>query len=108
MAPAAPSGRPEGIGPPEHGKAPMPQTESAPRDTSAMYGAHYPTVAALRVAVLDFVRRPYSGGADMLAMSVLSDAQELLALGRNEAARQHINVAKWIIANRAELQVEVA
>lgn len=33
----------------------------------------------------------------MLATSILSDAQELLALGKGEKARQHINIAKYII-----------
>jgi hypothetical protein len=33
----------------------------------------------------------------MLAMSLLSDAQELVALDQKEKARQHINCAKLII-----------
>lgn len=37
------------------------------------------------------------GGYPMVAMSILSDAQELLAVGQKERARQEINKAKWII-----------
>lgn len=37
-------------------------------------------------------------GAVMAAMSMLSDAQEEIALGRIEQARQTINRAKYVIA----------
>lgn len=40
------------------------------------------------------------GGAQMFAMSILSDAQELIAMGgesRLETARQYINRAKYVI-----------
>lgn len=36
-------------------------------------------------------------GPGMAVMSVLSDAQELLAMGRAEEARQYINRAKFLI-----------
>lgn len=36
----------------------------------------------------------------LLAVSVLSDAQELIALGNNEKARQHINIAKQLITHK--------
>lgn len=36
-------------------------------------------------------------GRDMFVASILSDAQELLAMGSNEQARQLINRAKWIL-----------
>lgn len=38
-----------------------------------------------------------AGGYPMVAMSILSDSQELLALGRADQARQEINKAKWVI-----------
>lgn len=38
-----------------------------------------------------------AGGYQMVAMSILSDAQELIAMGHNERARQEMNKAKWII-----------
>jgi hypothetical protein len=37
-------------------------------------------------------------GLEMVAMGVLSDAQELLAMGRNEAARKQMNIAKFILS----------
>lgn len=37
-------------------------------------------------------------GLEMVAMGVLSDAQELLAMGRSEDARKHMNIVKFILA----------
>ena len=37
-------------------------------------------------------------GPKMLVMSQLSDAQEEIALGLHEQARQTINRAKWIVS----------
>jgi len=37
-------------------------------------------------------------GLEMVAMSVLSDAQELMALGQTETARKQINIAKFILS----------
>ena len=37
-------------------------------------------------------------GLEMVAMGVLSDAQELLAMGRSEDARKQMNIAKFILA----------
>jgi hypothetical protein len=42
-------------------------------------------------------QEPLMGGLTMLAMSVLSDAQERIALGHDDMARQYINRAKYII-----------
>ena len=42
-------------------------------------------------------QEPMMGGLTMLAMSVLSDAQERIALGHDDIARQYINRAKYII-----------
>ena len=41
---------------------------------------------------------PYMGGKSMLAMSILSDAQERIAVGHGDIARQYINRAKYIIS----------
>lgn len=41
--------------------------------------------------------QPYMGGHFMLAMSILSDAQELLAVGASDRARQNINRAKYVM-----------
>ena len=37
-------------------------------------------------------------GLEMVVMSILSDAQELLAMGRSEASRKQMNVAKFILS----------
>ena len=37
-------------------------------------------------------------GLEMVVMSVLSDAQELLAMGRADTARKQMNVAKFILS----------
>lgn len=42
-------------------------------------------------------QEPLMGGLTMLARSVLSDAQECIAVGRQETARQYINRAKYVI-----------
>jgi len=42
-------------------------------------------------------QEPLMGGLTMLVMSVLSDAQERIALGHDDTARQYINRAKYII-----------
>ena len=42
-------------------------------------------------------QEPMMGGLTMLAKSILSDAQECIAIGRHETARQYINRAKYVI-----------
>jgi hypothetical protein len=37
-------------------------------------------------------------GLEMVAMGVLSDAQELLAMGRSDGARKQMNIAKFILS----------
>lgn len=37
-------------------------------------------------------------GLEMVVMGILSDAQELLAMGRGESARKQMNVAKFILS----------
>jgi len=37
-------------------------------------------------------------GLEMVVMGILSDAQELLAMDRSEAARKQMNIAKFILA----------
>ena len=43
-------------------------------------------------------------GLEMVAMGVLSDAQELLAMGNSEAARKQINIAKFILCEMMEAE----
>lgn len=47
--------------------------------------------------LMDDWRDPMMGGLTMLAMSILSDAQECIAIGNDEMARQYINRAKYVI-----------
>lgn len=42
---------------------------------------------------------PLMGGHYMLAMSILSDAQECIACGMDDRARQYINRAKYVMRN---------
>jgi hypothetical protein len=44
-------------------------------------------------------------GLEMVVMGVLSDAQELLAMGRNEASRKQMNVAKFILSEMMDAKV---
>ena len=37
-------------------------------------------------------------GLEMVVMGIMSDSQELMAMGRNEDARKQINVAKFILS----------
>ena len=45
-------------------------------------------------------------GLEMVAMGVLSDAQELLAMGNSEAARKQMNIAKFILCEMMEAKSE--
>jgi hypothetical protein len=44
-------------------------------------------------------------GLEMVAMGVLSDAQELMAMGQNETARKNINIAKFILSEMMDARV---
>ena len=44
-------------------------------------------------------------GLEMVCMSILSDAQELLAMGRTDEARKEINRAKFILGEMMEVRV---
>ena len=41
-------------------------------------------------------------GLEMVVMSVLSDAQELLAMGYSEDSRKQMNIAKFILSEMME------
>jgi hypothetical protein len=64
-----------------------------------MYGC---TVAEIKEAMKDS-HKPFMGGEEMLAMSWLSDAQELIAMGASDRARQNINRAKYILSERIRI-----
>ncbi len=44
-------------------------------------------------------------GLEMVVMGVLSDSQELLAMGRNESARKQMNVAKFILSEMLDAKL---
>ena len=46
-------------------------------------------------------------GLEMVVMGVLSDAQELLAMGNSEAARKQMNIAKFILCEMIEIKETV-
>ena len=41
-------------------------------------------------------------GLEMVAMGILSDAQEMLAMGNAEVARKYMNIAKFILCEMME------
>ena len=44
-------------------------------------------------------------GLEMVVMGVLSDAQELLAMGASEQSRKQMNVAKFILSEMMEAKL---
>ena len=64
----------------------------------------------------DAIRKEYMGsitaelsGLEMVAMGVLSDAQELMTFGHDQAtdqARKNINIAKFILSEMMEQRME--
>jgi hypothetical protein len=53
--------------------------------------------ADIREEYMNSITAKFSG-LEMVAMGVLSDAQELLAMDRKEAARKQMNIAKFILS----------
>ena len=60
-------------------------------------------VTELDEAIRD-TQQPLMGGLTMLATSYLSDAQDLIAMGANDRARQMINCAKYVISSMEKAQ----
>jgi hypothetical protein len=46
-------------------------------------------------------------GQEMVVMSILSDAQELMAMGRTESARKLMNIAKFILGEMMDAKESV-
>lgn len=59
------------------------------------------TEADIREEYMNSITARFSG-LEMVVMSVLSDAQELLAMGRSEDSRKQMNVAKFILSEMME------
>ena len=62
------------------------------------------TEQAIREQYMDSITAKFSG-LEMVVMGVLSDAQELLAMGRNESARKQMNIAKFILSEMMDAKV---
>jgi len=43
-------------------------------------------------------------GLEMVVMGILSDAQEMLAMGNAEVARKYMNIAKFILCEMIEIK----
>jgi len=57
--------------------------------------------ADIREEYMNSITAKFSG-LEMVAMGVLSDAQELLEMDRKEAARKQMNIAKFILSEMME------
>ena len=71
--------------------------EVAQTETDKRYIDMYGCSLAELIDMWDDSRREYMGGPYMLAMSILSDAQECIAIGMDDRARQYINRAKYVM-----------
>lgn len=59
------------------------------------------TEKAIREQYMNSITAKFSG-LEMVVMGVLSDAQELLAMGRTEQSRKQMNIAKFILSEMME------
>jgi len=64
------------------------------------------SAADIREQYMDSITARFSG-LEMVVMGVLSDAQELLAMGRAETARKQMNIAKFILSEMMEAKERV-
>ena len=62
------------------------------------------TEADIREQYMQSITAKFSG-LEMVAMSVLSDAQELMAMGATEQSRKNINIAKFILSEMMESKI---
>jgi hypothetical protein len=46
-------------------------------------------------------------GLEMVVMGILSDAQEMLAMGNAEVSRKYMNIAKFILCEMIEIKETV-
>jgi len=58
---------------------------------------HYQMFGCTEEDLKAMLDSPFYANPLMLAASILSDAQEELARGHDERARQYINKSKWVI-----------
>ncbi len=58
----------------------------------------------IREQYMESITAKFSG-LEMVVMGILSDAQELLAMGRSEQSRKQMNIAKFILSEMMEAKV---
>jgi hypothetical protein len=58
----------------------------------------------IRTQYMESITAQFSG-LEMVVMGILSDAQELGAMGRTEAVRKQLNVAKFILSEMMDQKV---
>jgi len=58
----------------------------------------------IRKQYMESITAQFSG-LEMVVMGILSDAQELGAMGRSEAVRKQLNVAKFILGEMMDAKV---
>ena len=59
------------------------------------------TEADIREEYMNSITARFTG-LEMVVMGILSDAQELLAMGRSEQSRKQMNIAKFILSEMME------
>jgi len=64
------------------------------------------SAADIREQYMNSLTAQFSG-MEMVVMGVLSDAQELLAMGRTEASRKQMNIAKFILSEMMDAKESV-
>ena len=64
------------------------------------------TAEDIREEYMNSITARFSG-LEMVVMGILSDAQELLAMGNSESARKQMNVAKFILSEVMEAKETV-
>ena len=62
------------------------------------------TEADIREEYMNSITARFSG-LEMVAMGVLSDAQELLVMGDSERARKNMNIAKFILSEMMDARL---
>lgn len=62
--------------------------------------------ADIREEYMDSITAKFSG-LEMVVMGILSDCQELTAMGRSEAVRKQLNVAKFILSEMMDAKEAV-
>jgi hypothetical protein len=62
------------------------------------------TEADIRTQYMESLTARFSG-LEMVVMGILSDCQELQAMGHNEAMRKQLNIAKFILSEMMDARL---